>query len=248
VVLQYGPDGGVYVADWHDTGECHNYEKVQPCGRVFKVTYGTPKPGDVNLEKLSDEELVRLQLHKNEWWARHARRLLQERAAAGKLDKGVRPLLLTMLAEQPEIAKKLPALWALHCTGALDEKTLLGVLDSKEDDLRGWAVRLLAEERQVADPVAAKMAEMARSDTSAAVRLALASALQRLPLARRWAIADELAGHAEDAADANLPLMIWYGIEPLVPADRERAAGLLAKARIPLLRQYIARRIAAAAD
>ena len=31
------------------------------------------------------------------------------------------------------------------------------------------------------------------------------------------------ARHAEDAADANLPLMYWYGIEPLVPADPARA-------------------------
>ena len=42
--------------------------------------------------------------------------------------------------------------------------------------------------------------------------------------------------------------MIWYGIEPLVPADPDRAAALLVKARIPLVREYIARRIAAGAE
>ena len=41
---------------------------------------------------MSDEELVRLQLHKNDWWVRQSRRLLQERAYAGKLGKDVRPL------------------------------------------------------------------------------------------------------------------------------------------------------------
>jgi putative heme-binding domain-containing protein len=39
--------------------------------------------------------------------------------------------------------------------------------------------------------------------------------------------------------------MIWYGIEPLVPADPGRAIKLLANARIPLVREYIARRLAA---
>ena len=103
--------------------------------------------------------------------------------------------------------------------------------------MRGWAVRLLVEDRKASDAVAAKFAEMARKDTSASVRLALASALQRLPSDAAWPIAEGLVGHDEDANDANLPLMIWYGIEPLVPADPDRAAELLAKAKIPLVRR-----------
>jgi hypothetical protein len=38
--------------------------------------------------------------------------------------------------------------------------------------------------------------------------------------------------------------MLWYGIEPLAAADRDRAANLLVRCKIPLVRQYIARRIA----
>jgi hypothetical protein len=41
--------------------------------------------------------------------------------------------------------------------------------------------------------------------------------------------------------------MIWYGIEPLVSSDRDRAVALLAKARIPLVRQNITRRLASLA-
>jgi hypothetical protein len=41
--------------------------------------------------------------------------------------------------------------------------------------------------------------------------------------------------------------MIWYGIEPLVPANKQRVVGLVVKAKIPLIREYIARRIAAQA-
>src|SRR5205085_4719403 len=86
--IQYGPDGGVYVADWCDTGECHNYQVAhQTSGRIYKVTYGKVEHRPVNLAKLSDAELVKLHLHKNDWHVRHARRLLQERAAAGKLAK-----------------------------------------------------------------------------------------------------------------------------------------------------------------
>jgi putative membrane-bound dehydrogenase-like protein len=241
--LLCGPDGGVFVSDWHDTGECHDYDRVEPCGRIYKVTYGQPAALTVDLAAMSDEQLVRLQSHKNDWWVRQSRRLLQERAAAGKLGKDVRPALVKLLDEQKDVTRQLRALWALHVTGPLDEKTLLGLLDRPQEEIRRWVVRLLAEDQRVSDAVGVRLAEAARSDRSASVRLVLASALQRLPLAQRWAIAEGLAAHAADAADDNLPLMIWYGVEALVPGDPARAATLLAKCRIPLVREHIARRI-----
>ncbi len=43
IALCYGPDGGVYVSDWTDTGECHNYKVVdQTNGRIYKIAYGKP--------------------------------------------------------------------------------------------------------------------------------------------------------------------------------------------------------------
>ncbi len=51
------------------------------------------------------------------------------------------------------------------------------------------------------------------------VRLQLASMLQRVPPQNRWGIAKALLSHANDAIDANLPLMYWYAIEPLVDED-----------------------------
>ena len=37
----------------------------------------------------------------------------------------------------------------------------------------------------------------------------------------------------------NIPLMIWYGIEPAVPGDKPRAVRLAATSKIPLVRQFI---------
>ena len=85
---------------------------------------------------------------------------------------------------------------------------------------------------------------MARAETSSFVRLGLASAMQRLPATDRWEIAAGLVSHETDAADQNLTLMIWYGIEPLVPKDRARATRLIGQCKIPLVRQFIARRMA----
>jgi len=55
--------------------------------------------------------------------------------------------------------------------------------------------------------------EIARNTSSPKVRLALASALQRQPVTNRFALAEALLDHAEDAADDNLPLMMWYGVD-----------------------------------
>src|SRR5439155_6341352 len=89
-----------------------------------------------------------------------------------------------------------------------------------------------------------KLRALAATDPSPVVRLYLASALQRLPAVQRLPVAQALVTHDEDARDANLPLLIWYGIEPLVSTDNMASATLLAKARIPLVRQFIAQRLA----
>ena len=48
----------------------------------------------------------------------------------------------------------------------------------------------------------------------------------------------------DDGADANLPLMDWYGIEPLAPADPGKALRLAVSTPIATVRQFIARRVA----
>ena len=75
------------------------------------------------------------------------------------------------------------------------------LFDAYSRAVRGWAVRLLVENGKTSEVVTTRLTDLARQDKSAWVRLALASALQRLPLDQRWAIADALAAHAEDAGD-----------------------------------------------
>src|SRR6185369_4772331 len=109
---QYGPDGGVFVTDWTDTGECHNYDKVDVTnGRIYKITYGAVKPVQVDLAKLNDLELIKLFEHKNQWFGRHARRLLHERALSrGSLLDETRQALSKLLRENPNPRIRLQAL------------------------------------------------------------------------------------------------------------------------------------------
>ena len=240
LLQQVGPDGAVYVSDWYDRGECHTYKPHEQTGRLYKIVYKDTPFVKPDLARLSDADLVKLQLHKNDWFVTHARRLLQERAPNEKVHQALR----TMLQDAPETSRKLRALWALHATGGLTEELLLKQLESPDEYLRAWAVQLEVEPSQVRPAARAKFAQMASTDPSPVVRLYLASACRRLSLDDRWNIVERLASHAEDVRDPNLPLMVWYAAEPMAAFDLDRAVALMKEARIPLLREYMARRIA----
>ena len=252
ISLQYGPDGQVVLLDWYDAVQCHQQRDAvdRGNGRIFKVLYAgagqPPAAVAVDLARKSDADLVSLLGHENDWFVRHARRLLQERAAAGRLGADAVPLLRARLDATPDAAAKLRALWALHAVGAADASLLEKLLADPSPAVRGWAVRLAAERRAVPAALRDRLAMLAASDPSPIVRLAIAAALQRMPPAERWPIAAALLGHAEDAADHNLPLMEWYAVEPLVPLDPPRALDLATASRIPLVARFVVRRAAAA--
>ena len=110
--------------------------------------------------------------------------------------------------------------------------------------VRGWAITLLCENNKPSAAALAEFARRAKEDKSPHVRLRIASATQRIAIADRWPILTALASHAEDAADQNLPLMLWYAAEPAVAADTAKAAELLASCQIPKVQEFITRRIA----
>jgi putative heme-binding domain-containing protein len=258
VSLLQGPDGGVFVSDWSDAGECHDYEDIhRENGRLFKLTHGTPKVERIDLAKLSDAELVRLQLHKNDWHVTQARLLLQERAAKGKLATETRSALQQILRQQTNVAVQLRALWALHVTGGLDEKLVTELLGHSQEWVRGWTVQLAvqasdgepgsvstAARHLAAEKLLTQLANLGTKEPSAVVRRYLASALQRFPIGQRPTLAEPLARHAEDAADPNIPLLLWYALEPIASNDDRGAIALFARAQIPVLRQFIAQRMA----
>ena len=86
--VEIGPEGGVYILDWHDTDICGNAINFPQSGRVYRIMPENAKPiARPNLRELSDSELIELQWHSNDWYVRQARVLLQSRAASGKLDE-----------------------------------------------------------------------------------------------------------------------------------------------------------------
>jgi putative membrane-bound dehydrogenase-like protein len=242
LLLQTGPDGSVFLTDWYDRGECHTRDNPdRGSGRVYKIVYGKPAPAHPDLAKLSDLDLVQLQLQRNEWYVTHSRRLLQERGPK----PAVQEALGKILRENPDPSRRLRALWALHVTGGLDASSRLKLLEHPDEDIRAWTVQLICESPADADPrTLDRMAMMAVSDDSPVVRLYLAAGIRRLAPLLRVRVLTGLVQH-DDSADPNLPLVIWYAAEGLAEADLTSAVLLMKTSKIPLIREFMARRIAA---
>jgi putative membrane-bound dehydrogenase-like protein len=250
VELKYGPDGGVYLADWTDLGECHDHDGVhRTSGRIYKIVHGdAPAKQHVDVASAPNEQLVQWQLHRNDWFVRRARRVLQERAAAGHDLSATHDRLLELFDRHPDATRRLRAMWALYSSGGVDASWLTGRLEDEHEAIRVWAVRLLTDRDVPSPAVCERLAQQAAVDASGLVRLHLASSLRRLPLRLRWPVASALASHGEDAYDTPLRMMIWYGIEPAVVDDPASALELAAHTRIPVLRQFVARRLTSELD
>ncbi len=247
--VETGPDGGVYILDWHDQNICGNVVKFANSARVYRIMpKGVKGPEPFDLEKLSDPELVEMQNHSNDWYVRQSRTILQHRFAAGKLNSAkVHGKLETMLKDAKSVGKRLRALWALQVTGGFKGKDakLMALLDDSEQYVRSWSIQFLSEDKKPSKPLLAKFTEMAKSDPSPVVRLYLASALQRFPHADRWSILEGLASHEEDKDDNNLPRMVWLALEPMVPDNSAKALTLASTAKLPRLQEFVPRRMLA---
>ena len=207
-----GPDGAVYIADWCDKRATH----VDPLdtwdrsnGRIYKVEPAQPtvsKPQPFDLSKLAKAQLVDLLGHSNQWFARGALRLLNER-------KPSRVSNLKLPNHNDPNALKY--LWATHAIGGFNDKVARAMLHHPDAQVRKWTVRLLcdAKERPLKKAIANELLELAHNETSAPVRSQLAASAKRLPTSQCLPIVHELVTHDEDADDPFVPLLLWWAIE-----------------------------------
>ena len=252
--LRYGPDGQAWMIDWYDMQACHLRDPAKhdrSNGRIYKIVYGNPTPVRVDLGKESDSQLAEYMLHKNDWYVRHSRRELQERAAKRKIDASALDALKRISTKESDDTKRLRGAWALAALDQLDATTFQALLVDSSEYVRGWAIQLGMQSSNAAQLITpGLLAKLATSDPSPVVRMYVASAAQQIPLADRWDVLKALVGHAEDAKDHNLPLLIWYAGEPLADNDQDKALALAltASKTMPMFRDYMLRRLGASQD
>jgi putative membrane-bound dehydrogenase-like protein len=246
--MEIGPEGGLYVLDWHDADICGNEVVHKETGRVFRIM---PKTSNAknwvgrydDLGQMNDEQLVNLQLSKSNWHAQRARVILQYRASQKGINNTAINHLFEILNKEEEEDLRLRALWTLHICNEISAKQLTALLNDKDQYIRAWAIQFLVEDEEPSKQVLTAFNQLAQKEKAPVVRLYLASALQKLKLDNRWEIATALAKVAADAKDPNIPHMLWFGIEPLVIKDAKRALQLANSTNIPSISNKIARRL-----
>ena len=245
--MEIGPDGGLYVLDWHDADICGQEVLNEETGRIFRVMPEKSLASDFegrysDLNEMTDNQLVALQTNKSDWHARRARGILHKRAVNGVLQSNTIKDLKSIYQNNNNPDWRLRAMWTLHLVNGFNGSELIDALSDKNQYIRAWTIQLLCEDLNPSAAALAKFRKMADEDTSPVVRLYLASALQRIPTKDMLLIASNLLHHSEDANDHNLPKVIWYGIEPLIADNVDNFLELSSQSKIPFVTQNIARR------
>jgi putative membrane-bound dehydrogenase-like protein len=220
-----GPDGALYVADWHDARTAHpdpDADWDRSNGRIVRIRARGARPEPLtDLHALSSDDLAAKLADPNGWTSRRARRILAERR-----DAALWPRLRALLSSSPDPQLALEALWALAASGGLDAPAALGALAHPDPHVRAWAARLLADGGELPEGAPARLVDLARTDPSAVVRARLLSAAKRLPAETALAIAAAIALRDEDGADPHAPLLLWWAIEPHAAAAIDRVEAL----------------------
>jgi mono/diheme cytochrome c family protein/glucose/arabinose dehydrogenase len=188
-----GPDGCLYILDmyrgiiqegeWTRKGsylrkqiEEKKLDKNIGRGRIYRVVYDGMKPDKTipRTLEMSSHQLVAHLSHANGWWRDNAQKLIVLRG-----DKTVVPELkaLALNTGTPQLGR-IHALWTLNGLKALDNETILKVLNDKDPEIRKttiWA----AEEKVVKGDgqLIAALGQMT-DDPSADVRFQLALTLR----------------------------------------------------------------------
>jgi putative membrane-bound dehydrogenase-like protein len=242
VDLQVGPDGAVYISDWYDPRHCHNPNTEawdRSNGRIYRMQYdATYRPANVNLYEASDFDLVRYQLHENDWYARMARLVLAERASQKEFDDEIFIVLLSMHSMAKESAIQLRVIWTLKAINRLDNFFLMGQLFQPDEFLMAWAVQLATEQHPHRE-FRTRLFKLPERTESMLVRRYVASSLQRLASRDAWRVAEKLSNQQENVHDPDLIKLMWHGLAPLAEQDWDRALRLAKTTKLDMIRDYL---------
>ncbi len=252
LAMDYGPDGGVYVIDWTDTGECHNYEVAhKTSGRIYKVRFGDQAALFGDLSAASFNELLRCFRQSNGWNWRHATRILQERRSVGKMNDATLLTAIDGLEKfglPPHDELRTWRAIAAASSDCIPMRILTKELIANSEPLRLFGINSAMERYDPKNESLTTTLEELAKTGERSVRSALASGMQRLQPEDRWSLAGELVQRFEDADDSTNGLLLWYAVESLPALNFQKSVALVQKSRIPLIREFLSQRIASLPD
>ena len=238
--LTYGPDGGVYVLDWSDQGECHENDGVhRESGRIYKITYGEVKKfSDYAVLNDGADRLADSAALKNGWLSSQSLQRIREQSVKGLITsdeyretairrlqgrKDVVPFRRIQIARAGEFASR---------DWAKDEQLMLTNIDmfitAARKGFEMFGQQILSDQQARLETVSTL--EWARNPVAF------------LPL---W---KEFLSHSEDATDAILPYLYWSQLQKIVGDNDAKVCGAAVdvayNGKIPLILENTARRLA----
>ncbi|MCC9641550.1 c-type cytochrome [Rhodopirellula sp. JC740] len=245
VAITVGPDGAVYFADWYDTRLTHvdprdNWHKTS--GRVYRLVPAKSPPNETNtgyerllpsrtkfdLTTMSASELTELLAHPS----RTLQRLAVEVFASHERPSVAAIATLRDLLGAESDSSSLPALWILSRRGEMTEEDWSLAMDSSNEHVRRWSIRLIGDRGIATESQAAKLRRMAADENNPRVRSQLASTAARLSSTTALPMLRELMLRQKDQSDLHLPLLIWWAVESHCESSGELLLKLLEVPRL----------------
>jgi len=221
--ITIGPDGAVYVADWHDARTAHpdpDAEWDRTNGRVYRITPGeVPRPVPFDLARVSVAELRSRLFSTSQWQVRRSRQELIRRRPL-QPNQSVSPELANLTTDLIEVSQQSPepitaleALWTVASLQAFTPELGGTLLASPHPAVRAWSVRLLGDLPGLSDAMAAQLDKLAEREASSEVRQQLACTTARLTPAQAMPILHTALLRDLDRDDPYLPLLWWWALE-----------------------------------
>lgn len=222
-----GPDGAVYVSDWHDARTAHpdpdaDWDRTN--GRIYRLAPRGSLPSiGRDFSRLSAQELLQEHGHRNQWRVRRARQELVRRYIHGSPQAGspamkeeasrCREWFQNGALQGTNEVVALESLWSLHALEGLETKVTMQLLASPFADVRSWTIRLLGDRNTMADETRKRLLEIASQEAAISVRQQLACSARRFPAHQAVPLLSCLLQRDLDQDDPFQPLLLWWAVE-----------------------------------
>jgi putative membrane-bound dehydrogenase-like protein len=223
VAQKVGPDGCLYIMDWYDRYHCYQ-DAMRDApgldrthGRIYRISYkDTPRAKPFDLKKLSNDELLKLLGHPNNWQRREAQRLLNER-----WEPSLIPTLQRMALDSADQTQAhMHALWLLCSQKEMDPEFHLKLLSQSEPARRNWGVRACGQIESLSPAIIERLKALAK-DTAPDVRCQVAVTAGRIEEAQGLSLLFAMLSNDENAKDPLIPTIIYNNLKPMATSRME---------------------------
>lgn len=230
--LVLGPEGAIYVTDWHDERTAHPDPDAQwdrSNGRIYRIARSdAEKIPALDFAKFEIDRLLELHRHSNQWYVRKARseivRRYRQSVEVNSGEKDWQQLRVTLSENAKSESNETMALewlWSLHAIGGFDESIANQLLACPHPSVRSWTVRFLGDKREISLEMAHRLDEFAEQEPEVTVRQQLACSAARFSAQHALPMINANINRDIDNNDAYLPLLWWWAVEKHSVTGRE---------------------------